>query len=158
MKGGSETISDGRYSRFEWSRGGFLPNAFALNMSMQRHPNTHTETHKHWHLRLLTHEILGSTVKQLVWGKATLEILGGLPVPACQTWGRRSVPVGFVFSVSFVYFIFFARVKLCCFTKQILTESMFLGGRSGVVGVHPNDECTWWDVGRFCISEQKKIK
>lgn len=71
--------------------------------------HTHTLTHKHTHttLCLLTHKILGSTVKHL-FDEATLEILDSYPyLPA------KPEVVGLYWwcSVTFVYFILFARVN-----------------------------------------------
>lgn len=79
---------------------GFLPNVFALNMSMQRHPNTHTDTHTRHTLCLLTH--FGSTVKHL-FDAATLEILDSYPyLPA------KPEVVG-------LYWWFFGYFCLLCF-------------------------------------------
>ena len=90
---------------------GFLPNVFALNMSMQRHPNTHihmrTYTQTHTSLCLLTHKILGSTVKHLS-DKATLEILDSYPYLPAKP---EVAGLYWWFSVTLVYFVLFARVN-----------------------------------------------
>lgn len=78
---------------------GFLPNVFALNMSMQRHPNTHihmrTHTHRHIHILTFAHtQDPWINSQALVWQGNTGNFRQ-LPLPACQTWGSRSVLVVF---------------------------------------------------------------
>lgn len=113
------TTSDGRYSRYKCFNGdggangavvetGFLANVFALNMSMQRHPNTshtHTHTHTDTHPYVCSHT--RSTVKHL-FDKATLETLDSYPYLPAQP--QVAGPHCW-FSVTFVYFILFARVN-----------------------------------------------
>lgn len=113
----------------------------------QKH--THTYTNAHTSLCLLTHKIFVSTVKHLFEG-----ITGNVrqrPLPACQTWGSRSVLL-----VLFDDFYFICQSQLMLLYKKKFDKINVLFWIFTLIMV--TSECTWWDVGRACTSEKKIYK
>lgn len=148
-----ETLDLSGRAEGPWSRGGFLPNAFALNMSMQRHPNTHTETHKHWHFCSHTRDPrINSQATCLRQGDT-----GNFRRAACTCLPNLQVCAGGFCFFGFVCLLYlFCQSQLMLLYKTNFDRINVFWWEEWVAGVHPNNECTWWDVGRFCISEQKK--
>ena len=130
---------------------GFLPNVFALNMSMQRHPETHTHTHTCTHILMFAHtQDLWINSQALVWQGITGNVRQR-PLPACQTWGSRSVLL-----VLFGDFYFICQSQLMLLYKKKFDKINVLFWIFTLIMV--TSECTWWDVGRACTSEKKRKK
>lgn len=128
---------------------GFLPNVFALNMSMQRHPNTHAHTLTH--ILMFAHtQDLWINSQALVWQGNTGNFRQ-LPLPACQTWGSRSVLVVFGY-FCLLYFICQSQLMLLYMKNFDRINVLFWIFTLTMV----TSECTWWNIGRACISEKKK--
>lgn len=131
---------------------GFLPNVFALNTSMQRHPNTDAHTNTMTHILLFAHtRDLWINSKALVWQGNTGNFRQ-LPLPACQTWGSRSVQVVFDF---FCLLNFICQSQLMLLYKKSFDRISVLFWIFTLTMV--TSKCTWWDIGRACISERKKV-
>ncbi len=105
------------------------------------HTHTHRQTHRHTHTHTLTHILMFAHTQDLWINSQALVWQGNtgnfrqLPLPACQTWGSRSVLVVFGY-FCLLYFICLSQLMLLYKKNFDRINVLFLD-------FHPNNGNQW---------------